>query len=232
HSAGIRTMAFSPCGQRLATAGDDCAVILWEAQTGKLEHRMQGHTQTVTSLAYSPDGARLASGGVDRSIRVWDPTTGALLRSIPEKCEELGIAVHFSPTEPRRLASVASDMLLAGRQWDVDSGEMIKCVEDYEFSFLGRDFVEFSPDGSTIATASTTRAGDIHLLDAESGTLRLKIVGHHDYVISVAWCGDGSKLASISFDCTCKVWDASTGARLRTIKFGGETVASLAWGRD
>ena len=34
HTAGLHALAFSPCGQRLATGGRDSAVILWDANTG------------------------------------------------------------------------------------------------------------------------------------------------------------------------------------------------------
>jgi len=39
---GLRAVAFSSCGQRLAMRGFDGAVILWDARTGEEEHRFQG----------------------------------------------------------------------------------------------------------------------------------------------------------------------------------------------
>ena len=47
----------------------------------------------------------------------------------------------------------------------------------------------------------------------------------------VSFSPDGSKLSSGSGDGTCKVWDSSTGALLRTI-VAGEYVFSVASGRD
>jgi WD40 repeat protein len=54
-------MAFAPDGRRLATGGDDGAVVLWEVGRGA-ERDLPGEARrTVLSLAFSPDGATLAS---------------------------------------------------------------------------------------------------------------------------------------------------------------------------
>jgi WD40 repeat protein len=222
HNAGLNTFALSPCGQRLATGGRDNAVILWDAQTGDAEQRMQGAwgVGAILSLSFSADGARVASAGYEGSIRVWD-TTGALLRLIPGAHEGYALRVHFSPRDNRLLASLGANQI---HVWDVDSGEKKR-------SFAGRTFAVFSPDGSTIATRSAGIGRDVLLLDPESGAERVRMVGHGDFVNSASWSLDGSKIASGSSDYTCKVWDSSTGALLSTIEVG-RVVDSLAWGRD
>ena len=75
HATGLTALAFSSCGRRLAIGGKDGAVILWDAQTGRTEQRMEGgQYATIHSLSFSSDGARLARGSVDGSFRVWDAT--------------------------------------------------------------------------------------------------------------------------------------------------------------
>jgi WD40 repeat protein len=78
HTAGLLEVAFSPCGQRIATGGFGGAVILWDAQTGEAERRMHTGPGQIWSLSISADGTRLASAGYQGSIRVWDAATGAL----------------------------------------------------------------------------------------------------------------------------------------------------------
>jgi WD40 repeat protein len=70
------SVAFSPDGQRLATAGRDRTVKVWDAATGQEARTLQGHTGAVTSVAFSPDGKRLASAGQDQTVKVWDAATG------------------------------------------------------------------------------------------------------------------------------------------------------------
>ena len=55
-------MAFSPDGQRLASAVDDRTVRLWDANTGQpIGQALTGHTEPVAGVVFSPDGQRLAS---------------------------------------------------------------------------------------------------------------------------------------------------------------------------
>jgi len=225
HTAGLEALAISPCGQRLASGDNEGAVILWDAQTGEAERRMEADSGDL-SLSFSADGVRLASGIGDGFIQVWESTAGTLLRTIHTPADILGSLdpiynVHFSPTDSRMLASEGNNVI---RLWDVDSGEM-------RWSFEGCYFAVFSPDGRTIATASDT-TNDVLLVNAESGELRLRLVGHQQRASSACFVGrDGGKVASGSSDGTCKVWDSSTGALLRTIGVG-QRLLSLAWGRD
>jgi WD40 repeat protein/tRNA A-37 threonylcarbamoyl transferase component Bud32 len=72
HTDTVFAVAFHPNGTRLATAGRDRAIWLWDLNRGEEVARLQGHTSYVWSLAFSPDGSTLASGSGDFTVRLWD----------------------------------------------------------------------------------------------------------------------------------------------------------------
>jgi WD40 repeat protein len=74
HSSDVVCLLFSPDGRRLATAGDDRTIQLWDTTTGREVFTLLGHTGGLRSLAFSPDGHRIVSGAVDATARVWDAT--------------------------------------------------------------------------------------------------------------------------------------------------------------
>jgi WD40 repeat protein len=75
------------------------------------------------------------------------------------------------------------------------------------------------PVGTTIWDASTAR---------ELSTLR----GHQDYVLSVAWSPDSSKLATASWDRTAKVWYVDAGHELLILRGHKNSVWGVTWSPD
>ncbi|MBK9182260.1 MAG: choice-of-anchor D domain-containing protein [Ignavibacteria bacterium] len=75
--------------------------------------------------------------------------------------------------------------------------------------------VAFSPDGSTIATASWDSTAKIW--DTSTGVLIRTLTGHTSYVLGVAFSPDGSRIATTSDDATTKIWDANAGTLIRTL---------------
>jgi len=72
---GVFSLALSPDGSRLFSAGQDNTIKVWDLQTGKETLTLQGHTGAVWCLALSADGKWLYSGSGDRTIKVWDLQT-------------------------------------------------------------------------------------------------------------------------------------------------------------
>src|SRR5262249_29953805 len=55
HTDAVTSVAFSPDGQRLASASHDKTVKVWESGTGKQLLTMRGHAHWVTGVAFSLD---------------------------------------------------------------------------------------------------------------------------------------------------------------------------------
>ena len=74
-SSGVATLAFSPDGQILASAGYDHNVTLWDVGSGRPVRSLSGHTAPVWDVAFNPDGRRLASSSWDDTVKLWDTGT-------------------------------------------------------------------------------------------------------------------------------------------------------------
>jgi WD40 repeat protein len=80
---GGSALAFSPDGARVATAGPDGFVRLYDSNTGALHSAAELGTLLETmTLVFSPDGKTLLVGGVDKTISVVEAASGKIFRTI------------------------------------------------------------------------------------------------------------------------------------------------------
>ena len=158
------SVAFSPDGQRLASASADRTVKVWDAATGQEILTLKGRRQApgaCTSVAFSPDGKRLASAasgtdseGVGRRDRPGNPhPQGAHQRR--------GQSVAFSP-DGKRLASASQDGTV--KVWDAATGQETLTLKGHTGPVWS---VAFSPDGQRLASASHDRT--VKVWDAATG---------------------------------------------------------------
>src|SRR5262245_41779664 len=107
HLEPVTSIAFSPDGSRMATAGKDGVVKMWDAGTGRLLFDYTGHTDAVRGIAFSPDGRQMASSGGDKFISLWDPATGKEVRKLTG-LPDFANSVAYSP-DGKHLAAACAD---------------------------------------------------------------------------------------------------------------------------
>jgi WD40 repeat protein len=79
HGAPVTSVAVSPNGSTVATAGRDGVVHLWEPMTGKHLLRLEGYPGRRPQVSFSADGRQLLSWdgySGDGILRKWDVATG------------------------------------------------------------------------------------------------------------------------------------------------------------
>ncbi|WP_235112848.1 WD40 repeat domain-containing protein [Acaryochloris sp. 'Moss Beach'] len=86
----------------------------------------------------------------------------------------------------------------------------------------------YSPDGSTLATASSDKTVKLW---SKEGSLLTTLEGHTDVVNALAYSPDGSTLATASDDKTVKLW-SKEGSLLTTLEGHTNRVNALAYSPD
>jgi WD40 repeat protein/tRNA A-37 threonylcarbamoyl transferase component Bud32 len=162
HSGAVRSLAFSPDGARLASAGADGVVRVWEAAVvyggvALPPVELPDSEAGVWAVAFSPDGIRLASAGADGAVRLWDIVPGEKPSS-RLLCRHVGAArcVAFSP-DGLRLASGGDDAKV--RVWDVPPGAAPALFGEYTLHTAEVRCVVFHPDGARLASGGADKKG-------------------------------------------------------------------------
>lgn len=82
HDDVVYSARFAPDASRFASAGADRYVRTFDAVTGKLLRRFEGHTNHVLRISWKSDGQTLASAAADNTVKVWDVETADQKRTV------------------------------------------------------------------------------------------------------------------------------------------------------
>ena len=203
------TVAFSPDGKLLATAGQERTVKVWHIDpkrgmgSKRPVHNLQGHTDGILSVAFSPDSKLLASAGFAGTVRIWDMATGKQTKQLQDHSWSI-LSVAFS-SDGRQLVSASSDTTV--RVWDVATDDEIARLEPQHTGNVTG--VAFSPDGNLLASGSWDRTVRMWQKGGDARTWKLlKLLSDPTGgVESVAFSpGKDLRLAWGGMDGTVKVW--------------------------
>ena len=182
-----------------------------------------GHTFQIFSVAYSPDARTIVSGSEDGTAKIWDAASLTELRSIDvlRSFQRSGVhAVAFSPDGKTIATGTVEGSITL---WDVATGAEIKSLAEYARSLA------FSPDGKTIASASS---GQVFIWNVSNGA-KMHELPHSGTIKSVCFSSDGKLLLSAGQSGLINIWNAETGARVRTLTGqADEEVQSVAISAD
>lgn len=232
HQRVVSSVAYSPDGQRIATASWDSTAKVWDMASGEELFTLTGHTDFLNAVAFSPDGQRIITGSRDGTARVWDAAKGKYCFSLTRLNPGDQISsVAFSPDGQRIVIGIGTreSVDMAGRAtvWDATNGQLLHTLQADSSKILA---TAFSPDGTRIATGS--KEGSVIIWDALTGTELIRLDGHRGRVESVAFSPDGRQLVTASTDRTAKVWELSSGRERLSLNGHANELYCARFSRD
>ena len=244
HEGRIDVIILSADGRRVVSASWDSTLRIWDRKTGACLRVFKGHTGTVNSIASSADGQRVVSGSNDKTLRIWDLESGICLEKPDDLIGDRSADNFLCRPEyqnRRAMSAISSD----GRHgvteetpfevWDLESDKSLHVLNIEGLAEKSESLLKyfnpralFSPDGQRVILAindvktnvdgSTKQDAAIRVFDMKTGVCRRDILGHPDWVCSMAVSFDGRRLLSGGRDGIIRIWDMETGECLRVLE--------------
>ncbi|KAG8938993.1 hypothetical protein FRC03_006638 [Tulasnella sp. 419] len=180
----------------IVSGSNDKTVCIWDAVTGSLIRKLEGHNGTVRSVAFSHDSTMILSGSYDNTVCIWDAVTGSLIRKLEGHHENVQ-SLAFSH-DSTMIVSGADDNTVC--IWDTVTGSLIKKLEGHNGYVWS---VAFSHDSTMIVSGSSDKT--VCIWDAVTGSLIRKLE-LHDFVQSVAFSADGLHVSAHNHQGACYMW--------------------------
>jgi WD40 repeat protein len=254
----INAVAYGPDGARLAVGSHDRSVSIWDTITLRRIIDYPGHSGPVLYVGFSPRGEILASASQDATIKLWDPDSEPGMQQFrvePAKApaEETAISADRWPAESPRwfggpaFAPTQNELAAAGTEgtvaaWDAD-GRVKRLFRGGPGPMFA---VAYSPDGHGLAAVGTDRRA--RLWDLRPGHDPITLADAREGFSSMAYRPGGQMLATGGGDPphviqvpegkvirsdedgrTIRLWDASTGREVRSMRGHVGPVHTLAF---
>ena len=206
HSAAISNVTWTADSQSLLTCSQDATLREWSIASPTEKGRLSGHSLQVYSVAFSPDGKTIASTSADKTVRLWDVETRKAIKTLATFPSAV-YGLDFS-SDGRQLVAAGADSTV--RLFDVSNGRTIRQFDGPKHAVYT---VAFSPDDSRIAAAGMGLGAqrNVYLWSTDSSQTTAILQGHDDDIYQTQFNSTGTRLLSIGYSGSLRIWDVETG---------------------
>ena len=209
HDNSVYNGMFTPDGTKVATAGMDGVVKIWDL-AGNLIFALtppNANRARYDRIAMSPDGRLIAAIDQSGSVaHVWNAATGEFVIALPNVLAWSSSLV-FSPDSHWLATSGGDDALL----FDTATWKLVARFHGPQIRSLA-----FDPTGPRMATASGSGDASIWAIPSGERIRRLHEAGAR--INQIIYSPNGAHLAAASQDGSERVWNSSDGALLLELK--------------
>lgn len=204
------TASFSHDGRHLrvryAVQGEHGVTEIWNLAR---RQRVFSEQTRADASAFHPDGRHFFYAPAGTGLAVWDFEQSRVVKRMTLDAPALNM-LAVDPVR-RRLASNDSKEHSV-HLFDIDSGRELERWDGP----VGRNAIAFSGDGRLLASGDWN--GSVFVWDTEKRSLASTLAGHAQYVGGCLFAPPSHLLVTSSWDDTLRIWDASLGRELLTMK--------------
>lgn len=197
----VFAVSLSPDETRLATAGADRAVRVYDFASQKQQLLIEDHADWVMDIAWSADGSRLASASRDKTSKVFDAATGDSLVTFNGHGQPVyGVAFQ---ADGKIVVTSGSDKQL--RTWNVADAKQVRAIGGFGNEVFR---VVVNPEGQVFSCSADKTVRSHQIAD---GKAVKTFSGSTDWVYSVAVHGDSHRVAAGSYNGEVRIWNVDDG---------------------